>query len=147
VVGRAGRAAAAGRGLLQTYQPDHPVMAALIAGDRDAFYDQEIAAREEAGLPPFGRLASLIVSATDGPDALGHAQKLAATAPSVEEVRVLGPAEAPLALVRGRHRYRLLAKSRRDFNLPDYVRAWLKNAPRAKGSVRVAVDIDPQSFL
>jgi len=147
VVGRAGRAAAAGRGLLQTHQPEHPVMAALIAGDRDAFYDREIAAREEAGLPPFGRLASLIVSAPDAPTAEGHARRLAASAPSVEEVRVLGPAEAPLALVRGRHRFRLLVKSRRDFNLSDYVRAWLTNAPKPKGSVRVIVDIDPQSFL
>jgi primosomal protein N' (replication factor Y) len=147
VVGRAGRAAAAGRGLLQTHQPEHPVMAALIAGDRDAFYDREIAAREEAGLPPFGRLASIIVSAADAPSAQGYAQRLAAAAPNVEEVRVLGPAEAPLALVRGRHRFRLLAKSRRDFNLSDYVRAWLMHAPKPKGSVRVVVDIDPQSFL
>jgi primosomal protein N' (replication factor Y) len=147
VVGRAGRAAAAGRGLLQTHQPEHPVMAALIAGDRDAFYDREIAAREEAGLPPFGRLASLIVSAADGPSAQGHAQRLAATAPQADDVRVLGPAEAPLALVRGRHRMRLLAKSRRGFDLSAYVREWLAAAPKPKGSVRVAVDIDPQSFL
>jgi primosomal protein N' (replication factor Y) len=147
VVGRAGRAAAAGRGLLQTHQPEHPVMAALIAGDRDAFYDREIAAREEAGLPPFGRLASLIVSASDAPTAEGHARRLAAAAPSVEEVRVLGPAEAPLALVRGRYRYRLLAKSVRGFDLSHYVRAWLANAPKPKGSVKVIVDIDPQSFL
>ncbi len=147
VAGRAGRAAAAGRAMLQTHQPEHPVMAALIAGDRDAFYDREIAAREEAGLPPFGRLASLIVSAADGPSAQGHAQRLAAAAPSVVEVRVLGPAEAPLALVRGRHRFRILAKSTRGFDLPDYVRAWLANAPAPKGSVRVIVDIDPQSFL
>jgi primosomal protein N' (replication factor Y) len=147
VVGRAGRAAAAGRGLLQTHQPEHPVMAALIAGDRDAFYDREIAAREEAGLPPFGRLASLIVSASDAPTAEGHARRLAASAPSVAEVRVLGPAEAPLALVRGRHRFRLLLKSTRAFALSDYVRAWLSNAPKPRGNVRVIVDIDPQSFL
>jgi primosomal protein N' (replication factor Y) len=147
VVGRAGRAAAAGRGILQTHQPEHPVMTALIAGDRDAFYDREIAAREEAGLPPFGRLGSLIVSAADAPSAQGFAQRLAAAAPGVEEVRVLGPAEAPLALVRGRHRFRLLVKSRREFKLSDYMRAWLANAPPPKGSVRVIVDIDPQSFL
>jgi primosomal protein N' (replication factor Y) len=147
VAGRAGRAAAAGRGLLQTHQPEHPVMAALIAGDRDAFYDREIAAREEAGLPPFGRLASLIVSAPDAPTAEGHARRLAAAAPNVQEVRVLGPAEAPLALVRGRHRFRLLAKSVRGFDLSHYVRAWLTNAPKPKGNVRVIVDIDPQSFL
>ena len=147
VVGRAGRAAAAGRGLLQTHQPEHPVMAALIAGDRAAFYDREIAAREEAGLPPFGRLASLIVSASDVPSALGYAQRLAASAPQAEEVRVLGPAEAPLAVIRKRHRFRLLLKSRRGFDLSAYIRGWLASAPQPKGSVRVVVDIDPQSFL
>jgi primosomal protein N' (replication factor Y) len=147
VVGRAGREAAAGKGLLQTYQPEHPVMAALIAGDRKAFYDCEIAAREEAGLPPFGRLASLIVSAADTPAAEAHARKLAATAPHEEGVRVLGPAEAPLGLIRGRHRWRLLAKSPRNFDLSGYLRDWLAQAPKPKGSVRVTVDIDPQSFL
>ena len=147
VVGRAGREAAAGKGLLQTYQPEHPVMTALIAGDRKAFYDCEIAAREEAGLPPFGRLASLIVSAADKPAAEAHARKLAATAPHEEGVRILGPAEAPLGLIRGRHRWRLLAKSPRNFDLSGYLRDWLGRAPKPKGSVRVTVDVDPQSFL
>jgi primosomal protein N' (replication factor Y) len=147
VVGRAGREAAAGRGLLQTHQPEHPVMTALIAGDRDAFYDREIAAREEAGLPPFFRLAGLIVSAADGPQAEGHARRLAANAPRDENVRVLGPAEAPLALIRGRRRWRLLAKSPRGFDLSGYLRRWLAAGPKPKGSVQVIVDVDPQSFL
>ena len=147
VVGRAGREAAVGRGLLQTYQPSHPVMQALIAGDRQAFYDREIVARDEAALPPFGRLASLIVSASDKPAAESHARKLAATAPVHNGVRILGPAEAPLALVRGRHRWRLLAKSSRSFDLSGYLRDWLAAAPAPKGSVRVIVDVDPQSFL
>jgi primosomal protein N' (replication factor Y) (superfamily II helicase) len=147
VVGRAGREAAAGKGLLQTYQPEHPVMTALIAGDRKAFYDCEIAAREEASLPPFGRLASLIVSAADKPAAEAYARKLAATAPHEEGVRILGPAEAPLGLIRGRHRWRLLAKSPRNFDLSGYLRDWLGRAPKPKGSVRVTVDVDPQSFL
>jgi primosomal protein N' (replication factor Y) len=147
VVGRAGRAAAAGKGWLQTYQPEHPVMAALIEGDRQAFYDREIAAREEAALPPFGRLASLIVSAAEKPLAEGYARKLAAIAPLDENVRILGPAEAPLAMIRGRHRFRLLAKSPRNYNLSGYLRDWLAAAPVPKGSLRVIVDIDPQSFL
>jgi primosomal protein N' (replication factor Y) len=147
VVGRAGREAAAGKGLLQTYQPEHPVMAALIVGDRKAFYDCEIAAREEASLPPFGRLASLIVSAADKPAAEAQARKLAAAAPREEGVRILGPAEAPLGLIRGRHRWRLLAKSPRNFDLSGYLRDWLGRAPKPKGSVRVTVDVDPQSFL
>jgi primosomal protein N' (replication factor Y) len=147
VVGRAGREATAGKGLLQTYQPDHPVMQALIAGDRQAFYDREIIAREEAGLPPFGRLASLIISAGDKPTAESYAQKLAEVAPFDEHVRILGPAEAPLGLVRGRHRWRLLAKSPRNFNLSGYLRDWLAAAPAPRGSLHVTVDVDPQSFL
>jgi primosomal protein N' (replication factor Y) len=147
VVGRAGREAAAGSGLLQTYQPEHPVMQALVAGDRDAFYDQEIAAREEAGLPPYARLASLIVSGPDGPAVEAHARRLAAAAAREERVRVLGPAEAPLALIRGRRRWRLLVKSPRNFDLSGYLRDWLAAAPKAKGNVQVTVDVDPQSFL
>jgi len=147
VVGRAGREAAPGSGLLQTYQPEHPVMQALIAGDRDAFYDREIAAREEAGLPPFVRLASLIVSAKEGPRAEGHARALAAAAPRDAGVRILGPAEAPLALIRGRRRWRLLVKSPRNFDLSSYARSWLAAGPKPKGSVQVIVDVDPQSFL
>jgi primosomal protein N' (replication factor Y) (superfamily II helicase) len=147
VVGRAGRETAPGKGLLQTYQPEHPVMLALVAGDRDAFYDQEIIAREEAGLPPFVRLASLIVSARDGPAAEAHARSLAAAAPRDDATRILGPAEAPLALIRGRRRWRLLIKAARNFDLPSYLRRWLAAAPQPKGSVQVTVDVDPQSFL
>jgi primosomal protein N' (replication factor Y) len=147
VVGRAGREAAPGRGLLQTYQPEHPVMQALIAGDREAFYSREIAAREEAGLPPFARLGSLIVSGTEGPQVEAHSRKLAAAAPREESVRVLGPAEAPLALIRGRRRWRLLVKSPRNFDLSRYLRVWLAGGPQPRGSVQVTVDVDPQSFL
>src|SRR3984893_14551968 len=117
VVGRAGREAGRGHGLIQTHQPDHPVMRALIAADREAFYAAEIAAREKSGYPPFGRLASLVVSGPDRPSAEGYARKLAAAAPADEAVRVLGPAEAPIAVIRGRHRFRLLAKSARNFDL------------------------------
>jgi primosomal protein N' (replication factor Y) len=147
VVGRAGRETAPGKGFLQTYQPEHPVMLALIAGDREAFYSQEIAAREEAGLPPFARLAALIVSAKDGPQAEAHARQLAAAAPREAHVRVLGPAEAPLALIRGRRRWRLLIRSPRNFDLSHYLRRWLTATAKAKGSVQVTVDVDPQSFL
>ncbi len=147
VVGRAGREKAGGRGLLQTYQPDHPVMKALLAGDRDAFYDSEIASREEAGLPPFGRMVAIIVSAKDGPTAEKHARRLAASAPISDDVRLLGPAEAPLSMIRGRHRWRLLVTSPRNFELSGYVREWLEAAPPPKGSVRVQIDVDPQSFL
>src|SRR5262252_7898511 len=147
VAGRAGREEGRGYGFLQTHQPHHPVMKALIAGDREAFYASEIAARESAGYPPFGRLASLVISSGEKPSAEGFARRLAGAAPRADAVRVLGPAEAPLALVRGRHRFRLLVKSPRAFDLSGYLREWLAAAPKPKGDVRLEVDIDPQSFL
>jgi len=147
VVGRAGRQEGRGFGLIQTYQPNHPVMQALIKGDREAFYSAEIAARERTHYPPFGRLASLVMSGGDKPSTEGFARRVAVAAPNDERVRVLGPAEAPIALVRGRYRFRIMAKSQRGFDLSGYVRTWLEAAPKPKGNVRLDVDIDPQSFL
>jgi primosomal protein N' (replication factor Y) len=147
VTGRAGRGERPGRALLQTHDPTHPVLKALISGDPERFYAAETAAREAAGLPPFGRLAGLIVSANAQAEAETHARALARCAEPPDGVVVLGPAEAPLALLRGRHRVRLIVKTGREINLQDYLRAWLRRAQKAKGSVRVAVDVDPQSFL
>ncbi len=147
VAGRAGRAEGRGYGYLQTHQPEHPVMRALIAQDREAFYASEIEARERAGYPPFGRLASLVISAADRPTAEGYGRRLVALAPPEETVRVLGPAEAPIAVIRGRHRFRLLVKAPRAFDLSAYLRTWLAAAPKTKGSLRLEVDVDPQSFL
>jgi primosomal protein N' (replication factor Y) len=147
VVGRAGREEGRGIGYLQTHQPEHPVMRALIAADRAAFYDSEIAARERTGHPPFGRLAGLLISGADRHATEGYARRLAAAAPHEQAVRVLGPAEAPLALVRGRYRFRLLVKSPRGFDLSLYLRQWLATAPKPKGNIRRDIDVDPQSFL
>jgi primosomal protein N' (replication factor Y) (superfamily II helicase) len=147
VVGRAGRQQGRGQGLVQTHQPEHPVMRALLAQDREAFYAHEIAAREQAGYPPFGRLASLVISATDKPAAESLARRLAATAPLAPAVRVLGPAEAPIAVIRGRHRFRLLAKAPRGFDLSGYLRDWLAHTPKLQAGQKVEVDVDPQSFL
>ena len=147
VVGRAGREEGRGIGYLQTHQPEHPVMRAIIAGDRDAFYTSEIELREKTQYPPFGRLASLLISAGERPSAEGYARRLAALAPQADEVRVLGPAEAPLAVVRGRHRFRLLVKSPRSFDLSAYLREWLDAAPKRKSDIKLEADIDPQSFL
>ncbi len=147
VVGRAGREEGRGVGFLQTHQPEHPVMKALISGDREAFYSSEIALREHSGYPPFGRLASLVITANDRHTAESYARSLAQTAPRDENVRVLGPAEAPIAVVRGRHRFRLLVKSPRGFDLSVYLRQWLSAAPKLRGNVRLEVDVDPQSFF
>jgi primosomal protein N' (replication factor Y) len=147
VVGRAGRDAGVGRGYLQTHQPEHPVMRALIAGDREAFYSAEIAMREAAAYPPFGRLASIVVSGPDKNATAAQARELARAAPLHDDVRVLGPAEAPLALVRGRHRLRLLIRAPRAFDLSAYMREWLAAAPKRHGAIKLDIDVDPQSFL
>ena len=146
VVGRAGREEGHGFGYLQTHQPEHPVIRALISGDREAFYSNEIEQRERTGYPPFGRLASLVITANDRHVAEAYGRTLAGAAPKDEQVRVLGPAEAPIAVVRGRHRFRLLVKSPRAFDLSAYLRRWLADAPRPRGNVRLEVDVDPQSF-
>jgi primosomal protein N' (replication factor Y) len=147
VVGRAGREQGRGVGFLQTHQPEHPVIKALIASDREAFYASEIDIRERTGYPPFGRLASLIISAGDRPTAEGFARKLAAMAPLDERIQVLGPAEAPLAVIKGRYRFRLLVKSLRNVDLSHYLREWLAAAPKTTGNLKLEVDVDPQSFL
>jgi primosomal protein N' (replication factor Y) len=147
VVGRAGREEGRGFGYLQTHQPEHPVMKALILGDREAFYSSEIALREATSYPPFGRLASMVITANDRHAAESYGRALASAAPKDEQVRVFGPAEAPIAVVRGRHRFRLLVKSPRGFDLSAYLREWLAQAPKPRGSVKLEVDVDPQSFF
>ena len=132
---------------MQTWQPDHPVIAALVSGDAERFYEEETRVREMAGLPPFGRLASLIVSAAEREAAEAHARAMALVVEPPPGVTVLGPAEAPLALIRGRYRYRLLIKTEREVDLQGYLRGWLGRAPKARGSVKVEIDVDPQSFL
>ncbi|WP_127597711.1 primosomal protein N' [Nitratireductor alexandrii] len=147
VTGRAGRTGKKSRGLLQTYQPDHPVMRAIVSGDWEAFYERETAERERAGLPPFGRLAGIIVSAATRAEAEGHARALRRAAPGDAGIVVLGPAEAPLSLVAGRYRFRLMVQGGLRADLQAFLRAMVKSAPSPRGSVRVQIDIDPQSFL
>ena len=147
VTGRAGRASKAGRAFLQTYHPEHPVLQAMVKGDREAFYVHELKVRAEGGLPPFGRLAALIVSAGEEAEAMDYAKKLLSAAPMAEGLRLFGPAIAPLAMIRGRHRIRLLAQSPKDFDLSGYVRFWLNGADPPRGGLKVQIDIDPQSFF
>lgn len=147
VTGRAGRGEKPGRALIQTMQPDHPVMRAIVSGDAQRFYAEEIAVREEAGLPPFGKLAALIISSPDRAEAENHARALARVAQAPSNVVVLGPAEAPLAMIRGRYRFRLLVRAARAIDLQAYLRDWLSRAPKHPAKTRVAVDIDPQSFM
>ena len=147
VTGRAGRAGGKSKGLLQTYAPDHPVIKAITSGDREAFYARELALRKSAGLPPFARLVSLIISGTDKRETERHAMELKLAAPFMENVFLLGPAEAPIAQVRGRWRYRLLVHAPRALDVQTYIRDWLTKGPKERGNIRVQVDVDPQSFL
>jgi primosomal protein N' (replication factor Y) len=144
--GRAGRADRPGRALIQTYAPEHPVMQALKAQDRDAFLAAEAAQREAAGLPPYGRLAALIASSPDGEALEGFCKALAAQVPNAEGVEVYGPADAPLALVRGRRRKRFLVRADRNVDLQAFLNTWRARA-KVPGSVRLTVDVDPYSFL
>jgi primosomal protein N' (replication factor Y) (superfamily II helicase) len=164
VTGRAGRGDKPGRGLLQTWQPEHPVIRALLSGDAERFYSEETEQRLIAGLPPFGRLAAIVVSGNDRTSAEQHARALVRAAhalpPSVKwkmpqagafpgdgDIMLLGPAEAPIAVVRGRHRFRLLVKAPRSTDMQGFLRALLAAAPPDRGGVRTQVDVDPQSFL
>jgi primosomal protein N' (replication factor Y) len=146
VAGRAGRAEAPGRVLLQTFSPEHPVMQALVAGDLAGFMASEAAQRRPGHWPPYGRLAALIVSADSGLLADALARDLGRAAPYGDGVDVLGPAPAPLAILRGRHRRRLLLKTRRDVAVQPILRAWLAKVTVPRGG-RVDVDVDPVSFL
>lgn len=146
VAGRAGRAERPGRVLLQTHAPENPVIQALAAGDRDRFLEQEAALRREAGMPPYGRLAGIVISAPEADRADAAARAVARAAPRLDGVEILGPAPAPLALLRGRHRRRLLVKARREVNIQRVLRDWL--APiKLENAVRLVVDVDPYSFL
>ena len=147
VTGRAGRAAIRGRGLVQTHAPGHPVMAAIISGDREAFLEHEIRIRQLGQLPPFGRLAALVISARDKAVAERAAREIARCAPPAERIEVLGPAEAPISVIRGRHRWRLLVRAPRELDIQGYLRAWAADLPKLPADVRVMLDIDPYSFL
>ncbi|MFM2129373.1 MAG: Primosomal protein, partial [Pseudomonadota bacterium] len=146
VSGRAGRAERPGRVLLQTFMPEHPVMAALAAGTRADFIATEMRERERAHMPPFGRLAAVIVSGPHEKEVDGTARALGRVRPADEDIAVLGPAPAALSLLRGRHRRRFLVKAPRGFNLQGALRGWLAQVRPGKG-VRVQVDVDPMSFL
>jgi len=146
VAGRAGREERPGRVYLQTYMAEHPVMQALASGDAARFIASETDARKEYGLPPFGRLAALIVSGEKESAVRATAQALGRAAPHGPGLEALGPAPAPLALLRGRHRQRLLLKTPRPVNLQSVVRTWIARVPVPSG-VRLQVDIDPNSFL
>ncbi len=164
VAGRAGRGEKPGRALLQTFQKEHPVLRALLSGDFERFYREETQMRRDARLPPFGRLAAVIVAGPDRAATEAHARALARAAclppekpgwsvcapgqlPGEDDIVVLGPAEAPIAMLRGKHRFRLLIKAPRRADLQGFLRQMLAKAAKARGGLTVAIDVDPQNFL
>jgi primosomal protein N' (replication factor Y) (superfamily II helicase) len=146
VAGRAGRGTKPGRVFVQTHEPDAPVIKALVSGDAESFYAAETEARKDAGAPPFGRFAAIIISSENLKEAQDIAALIGKTAPNVEGMATYGPAPAPLAMLRGRHRIRLLVHARRALDVQDVIRDWLGALTWPRG-VRVSVDVDPYSFV
>ncbi|AOW25473.1 primosomal protein N' [Sphingomonas melonis TY] len=146
VSGRAGRGAKPGHVFIQTHSPSAQVMQALITGDAEAFYEAETEARRDAGAPPFGRYAAIVVSSEEQACAHEVARAVAQSAPRVDGMAVYGPAPAPLAMLRGRHRYRLLVHARRALDVQDVIRDWLGGLDWP-AKARVTVDVDPYNFL
>ncbi|QNN68379.1 primosomal protein N' [Sphingomonas lutea] len=146
VAGRAGRGDKPGRVLIQSHDPEAPVIAALVSGDAPGFYAAETEARKDAAMPPFGRLAAIVVSAEDASEAEAVARRIGHAAPEVDGMVVFGPAPAPLAMLRGRHRQRILVHARRSLDVQDVIRDWLAGVEWGS-KTRVSVDVDPYSFL
>ncbi len=147
VAGRAGRAEKRGQALLQTHQPEHPVIRAILAGDEEGFWRAEADERRQAGVPPYGRMAGIIISGNDAQQAFDLGSDLARRDGPLRAIgaQVYGPAPAPIARIRGRHRVRLLVRADKGAPLQAALTRWLAQV-RLTGSLRLAVDIDPQSF-
>ncbi len=147
VSGRAGRAEAPGAAMLQTFQPEHPVIRAILAGEEEQFWQAEARERQAAGVPPYGRMAGIILSGTDVAKVFDAGNQLARQDQPLRSIgaQVFGPAPAPIARVRGRHRVRLLVKAEKTAPLQSALSTWVAQL-RLRGDLRVAVDIDPQSF-
>ncbi|MBZ4022594.1 primosomal protein N' [Rhodobacter sp. TJ_12] len=148
VAGRAGRAEKPGTALLQTFQPEHPVIRAILGGDEEAFWRAEAAGRKAVGVPPYGRMAGIILSGPEIEPLFDLGNALARNDGALRRIgaQVFGPAPAPIARVRGRHRVRLLIKAEKGAPLQQAIRTWLRGV-KQPNAVKLAIDIDPQSFL
>jgi primosomal protein N' (replication factor Y) len=145
VSGRAGRETSSGEVYIQTYNPDHIVMKLLSNNDRDGFVDRELSLRERAKMPPYGRLAAIILAGVNESLVKQTAHQLAKQVPNVLGVKVLGPAQAPMYRIRGKYRYRLLIQATKKMDLTKYISEWM-NDFKIPSSVKVNIDMDPQNF-
>ncbi len=146
VGGRAGREQKPGKVWLQTYYPDHPVMQALITGERAQFIEQELLMRKYSSMPPFSRLAALILSGMDEEKVKQEALRLLSVVPKDTDIEILGPAPSPIYMIRGRYRWRILVKAPRHYNLQKFLKLWLYSI-KFPSVVRLKIDIDPYNFL
>ena len=146
VAGRAGREDREGRAFLQTYFPNHPVIQSLIKGTRDEFIETELSIRKKNKLPPYGKLASIILSDKDEEKIISFCTVLKRNIPPVKDVSVLGPAPASITKVRGRLRYRFLIKANKNINIQKFLYLWTNNLKKPS-SIRMSIDIDPYYFL
>ena len=147
VAGRAGRSDKPGVAVMQTHQPEHPVIRAILAGDEEAFWQAEAVERKAAGVPPYGRLAGIVLSSTDPQEAFDVGQTMARNCLPLTNIgaQVFGPAPAPIARIRGRHRVRLLVKAQKSAPIQAALGEWLAQF-KLPNSLRLSIDIDPQSF-
>lgn len=143
--GRAGRRES-GKAIIQTYYPESPILASLVAGNRDEFTDYEMQSRKMLEMPPFGKLAAIILSGTQEAKLHDFAKSMLRISPNAKGVMVLGPVKAPLAKIRNRHRYRFLIKANSEVSIQKYLSYWL-GLIKIPASIRVKVDIDPYNFL
>ena len=146
VAGRAGRADKPGTAMIQTHQPEHEALQALAVGDRSRFIEAERSMRDLLGLPPFGKLAGIIISGPDHGGTARLAKDIVAAAPRAEGIEISGPTEAPIARLRGRFRQRILVQAEASVNLPRYMSAW-RASVRVPSKFKFQIDVDPQSFM
>jgi len=146
VAGRAGRADRPGHALIQTHQPEHEALIALAAGDRERFISAELGLREALMLPPFGKLAAVILSGPDLKKTEDIAKKFVTLAPRADNIEILGPSEPPIGRLRGRFRRRILVQSEPDINLSKYMQTW-RSRIKTPAKYKLQIDIDPQSFM
>ena len=146
VAGRAGRADKPGHALIQTHQPDHEALIALAAGDRERFISAELALREALLLPPYGKLAAIIMSGPDKGKTESFAKRVVSLAPRAEGIEILGPSEPPIGRLRGLYRRRILVQSEAGVNLSKYMKAWRERI-KIPNKYKLQIDIDPQSFM
>ncbi len=147
VAGRAGRAETPGEALLQTYQPEHPVIRAILSGDEEGFWSAEAAGRKAAGVPPYGRMAGIVLSSPNVQEVFDLGAEMVRRIEPLRRIgaQVYGPAPAPIARIRGRHRVRLLVKADKTAPIQAALAEWVGQF-KLPSNLRLTIDIDPQSF-